>query len=203
MREGLYGEESDNAHIEYCYNHGNITSAKYVGGIAGCGQYGTKANCYNAGAINGTREYVGGIAGTNGNHFGGTITKSNYNIGIVSTTSGHTGAILGWSGYRPNISNNYYIEGTADYGVSSTYNGGSGSNTGTIAVSAEELKQKSTSLGKEYWKDDIYHINSGYPILAWQTDNDNLNLINGDNAFVEDTEGINNGYPLLAWQVNN
>ena len=58
-------------------------------------------------------------------------------------------------------------------------------------------------MSLDEYKEDTYNINNGLPILAWQTDNDNLNLINGDNAFVEDTEGINNGYPLLAWQVNN
>lgn len=52
----------------------------------------------------------------------------------------------------------------------------------------------------EFWKNDI-GINDGYPILAWQTDNDKFNLINGDNAFVEDTEGVNGGYPILKWQV--
>ena len=27
-----------------------------------------------------------------------------------------------------------------------------------------------------------------------------ISVINGDNAFVEDTNNINNGYPILKWQ---
>ena len=28
-----------------------------------------------------------------------------------------------------------------------------------------------------------------------------ISVINGDNAFVEDTNNINNGYPILKWQA--
>ena len=28
-----------------------------------------------------------------------------------------------------------------------------------------------------------------------------MSVINGDNAFVEDTNNINNGYPILKWQA--
>lgn len=28
-----------------------------------------------------------------------------------------------------------------------------------------------------------------------------ISIINGDNAFIEDTNNINNGYPILKWQV--
>lgn len=30
-----------------------------------------------------------------------------------------------------------------------------------------------------------------------------IEVINGDNAFVVDTNNINKGYPILAWQVKN
>lgn len=29
-----------------------------------------------------------------------------------------------------------------------------------------------------------------------------ISVINGDNAFVEDTNNINNGYPILKWQAS-
>ena len=154
-------------------------------------------NSYNTGNIKAGDGYcTGGVAGS----VRGNI-NSNYNIGIMNINSSIRGGIAGFSGYRIPISNNYYLDGLAEVGVYSD-NGSGSTNRGTISIISEELKQKAKDLGEEVWKDDI-GINDGYPILAWQTDNDKLNLINGDNAFVEDTNNINNGYPILAWQVKN
>ncbi len=110
---------------------------------------------------------------------------------------------MGYSGYGAKTNNNYYLDGIAEYGVGSTYNGKGASSSGTTKMSFDALKQLVQSLGTANWKEDTYNINQGLPILSWQTDNDKLDLINGDNAFAEDTEGINNGYPILAWQVES
>ena len=185
---------------ERCYNTGKIiANGNYAGGISAI----TGAiNCYNTGEIYGV-ERVGGISG----HMNTTKTSNSYNIGKVTGTN-WVGGIIGYR-YRGDLLNNYYLDTVAEFGE-----GLSSSNENAEPLAESSMKGLTNTLNEirsadgtvtgtqDVWKSDI-GINNGYPILSWQTDNDKFNLINGDNAFVEDTEGINGGYPILAWQVEN
>ena len=45
-----------------------------------------------------------------------------------------------------------------------------------------------------------YRSNQGAEPLSQDEMPSVISVINGDNAFVEDTNNINNGYPILKWQ---
>ena len=46
-----------------------------------------------------------------------------------------------------------------------------------------------------------YQSNQGAESLSQDEMPSVISVINGDNAFVEDTNNINNGYPILKWQA--
>ena len=187
------------ATIQYAYNAGEIIGEQNVGGIGGY-LFGSSAgsttfysyitNCYNIGKISGTT-YIGGVVGYINYD---TRVYTNYSNCILNGKS-YVGGITGYflNHTSNSISNNYYKSNTANNGI-----GGSSKENGTNKM--DDMPTIISIMAKGF-VEDINNINQGYPILAWQTDNDNLNLINGDNAFAEDTEGINDGYPILAWQV--
>lgn len=162
--------------IESCYNIGDIIGTEETGGISGSVIGNTSIN-YNAGNVKGTTK-VGGITGQNWQGPGKSYFK-NFNIGKVIGSS-YTASICGY-GYRSTnvITDCYYEIGTADYGI-----GYPQSNSGCTFGTRDEIIQQIETLDE--FKTDEYNINNGNPILSWQTDNDKLNLINSDNAFVED-----------------
>ncbi len=85
--------------IENCANTGAITSEKsYAGGIyANSSTPGQVLNCVNTGAISGGKN-SGGIAGTHpeGGASGVYVFRNCLNTGAVTTTSGHSGGIIGY-----------------------------------------------------------------------------------------------------------
>lgn len=174
--------------IEYSYNTGNISGNKSedVGGISG-GAVTTTVGCYNIGEVTGYYN-VGGINGATGSS--NTLTNC-YNMGIISGDDG-IGGIIGYAGSSKALTNCYYEENGEISGM------GNRKDAGCIKTTRTDIISRIQALSA--YKRDEYNINNGIPILSWQTDNDNLDSINGENAFVEDT-GINNGYPILAWQA--
>lgn len=186
--------------VTNCYNAGdvhslNTSNGKTIGGITALTS--SVSNCYNIGNISGYRE-IGGIIGNQDSTTSYYINNS-YNTGTVTGNTGYAGAITGYSSTAtlPTMNLNYYLTGTAIYG-----NGRQKNNTNAESLSEANMKDGTmlTNLGEKYKEDFANNINNGLPILTWQTGNDNLNLINGDSAFIEDTNNINNGYPILAWQ---
>lgn len=198
--KNVYGI-SANGEVRNCYNIGEIKSEQgdYASGIIG---HGKVYDCYNIANITG-KGYIGGICANGSNS---TIYNS-YNIGKISGTKNSGGIVGGNSNYRTTLSNNYYLQTSAECG-----DGSSASNENAEPRSESEMKNLASILNqlkdsegnateiRDIWKSDI-GINEGYPILNWQTNNDKLNLINGSNAFIEDIDKINGGYPLLAWQM--
>lgn len=77
------------------------------------------------------------------------------------------GGIIGivYTGYDSNlIKNNYFLEGTATYGL---YN--ASSNTGTGTLSKDKMPSVISVInGDSAFVEDINNINNGYPILKWQ-----------------------------------
>ena len=185
---GIAGVISGN--ISNAYNLGvvNSNSTQFAAGVVGYLTWSSSKveNSYNAAKIYGGYE-SGGIVG------GSTAQISNvYNLGVV-LSSGGGGGIVGqlhdltspkvYNSYNIGtadggivgdihqnqnkfiLENNYYLTGTASYGVFSVK-----SNDGAEPLSQEEMPSV-------------------------------ISVINGDNAFVEDTNNINNGYPILKWQA--
>ena len=176
---GIVG--NNNGTIQNCYNKAAISGLTHTsnnvnntraGGIAGACSAGQVTNCYNTGTITitGARFYVGGIVGC----FHGTnhVIRNCYNSATVtingsSSAKKKAGGIVGVNGdtsaYRGTISNSYCL--TSSYTYSYYYNGSSTTTSGKIA--AATLQTYTVQLGNAYAY-DIYNINSGYPVLAWQ-----------------------------------
>ena len=59
--------------VENCYNTGEVSGKISVGGVVGLNDSGIVENCYNTGEVSGTRNYAGGVVGSNS--FGATVTN--------------------------------------------------------------------------------------------------------------------------------
>ena len=142
-----------------CYNTGGITVTKsggYAGGIAGSGSGDVAVtDCYNVGKINGS--YAGGIRGQSAVTSASAI-KNCYNSGnVVGANETKTGAIV--PGTSNNLTNCYYLNTGKDANTS-------GATAMSDSAMRTELLDK---LGADNWK-TVRGVNSGYPVLSWQTD---------------------------------
>lgn len=48
--------------------------------------------------------------------------------------------------------------------------GNSGSATNSARVTEDELKGMMSQLGNEYFEEDKYNINDGFPVLKWENE---------------------------------
>lgn len=129
-----------NSTIQETYNVGNVDgSGLYGGGIAAMNYYNsTIRNSFNLGSVFG-RYIVGGIVGDNF-----AVIENTYNTGVVSYprySFTHHGGIAGES--EGTHSNNYFLNNIYD-GV------GTGSDSGTILVSFDELLDPATFNGFDF-----------------------------------------------------
>ncbi|MBP3708620.1 MAG: Ig-like domain-containing protein, partial [Clostridia bacterium] len=181
--------------IDGCYNKASVISQNtvtnqtyqggaYAGGIIGSMGKGTISNCYNMGAINSTGRYGyrAGIAGAASSTVSTSAIaiKNCYNIGTLSgsgTAENYTAAISArigdWNGKT-------YTSFTNCYRISSTsyiyIKGKSG-----VAGTAFNTTYTAT-MGNSYAY-DIYGINNGYPVLAWQNETTVMSL-NKNQAYI-------------------
>ena len=141
-----------------CYNTGAVSgSGTYVGGVMGYAKQATIKDVYNAGAVSTAKNQVGGLVGVMEN----SSLTNGYNTGkiTVSEAGGNAvGAAVGWG--DGTISNIYYLEGTSEKGV--------GRDGEATVKTANELKALAATLGSGF-KRDLGGVNSGYPVLSWQT----------------------------------
>ncbi len=106
-----------------------MSGSIYVGGIAGHTTDSKITACYNTGAVSGSIEYVGGVAGyINGNSSSSYLTSC-YNVGTV-TGSESVGALIGLSSgdYDPIVEECYYITTIANNGYGTSLSSLSGLN---------------------------------------------------------------------------
>ena len=145
--------------IKNCYNLGSINGAYEASGIVG-GLQGMIDSCYNLGNISGNQ--VGGIAGQYYTPKSPRIYNS-YNSGVISSGGGIVGEV--YDNYDSNlIKNNYYLEGTASYGLYSI-----SSNVGSEVLSKDKMPSVISIINKDNaFVEDINNINGGYPVLKWQ-----------------------------------
>lgn len=159
---GILGSTSTGVQIARCYNRSAVTSigstnSSRAGGIVGyiSGNGEAKVNtCYNTGNITSDSYAAGVFAG-----FGGySLTVSScYNTGkIRSKDTSRIGAFT--TSDSDAASNSFYLEGSIPTGAKT--------NDATPISDGAGLLDK---LGADNWK-TVRGVNSGYPVLSWQTD---------------------------------
>lgn len=159
---GILGSTSANVQIARCYNSGIVTSTgnnsySRAGGIVGymSGSNGeAKVNtCYNTGNITSDSYAAGVFAG-----YSLSLTVSScYNTGKISGKNlSYTGAFT--TGSSDTAENSFYLAGSIPTGAKT--------NGATAISDGAGLLDK---LGADNWK-TVRGVNSGYPVLAWQTD---------------------------------
>ncbi|PKL03417.1 MAG: hypothetical protein CVV55_00065 [Synergistetes bacterium HGW-Synergistetes-2] len=157
--------------ISNCYNTGVVSGSTAVGGIVGS-NYGSLPNCYNTGVVSGSTS-VGGIVGSNdgsltncyntgvvsGSSRVGGITGLNdaslancYNTGIVTGGDAFTGGVAGKNWGSGNITNCYYLTGSAVYGASSTPALGIGYTTADTADQTVAKSVDDFASGEVAWR---------------------------------------------------
>ena len=219
---GIVGYAHLNNTIENCFNLGNIKSTAdnnvHVGGIVGCAGSGCIIkNCYNKGNCEGV-DQIGGIIGTSE----GTIENC-YNTGNIKSGDDVGGIVA--IGNSTSISNCYNlgnlegysiggITSVSNYIISNCYNSGrfsllnGGISAGIVRSSGNISKLENNyyltgtdTLGVKY--DGSFEVTKDKAGSYEATDTmpSVISVINGENAFIEDTKNINNGYPILSWQT--
>ena len=160
---GILGSTSANVQIARCYNRSAVTStgnASYsraggiVGRIFGSDGKAEVNTCYNTGNITSDSYAAGVFAG----YGGPSLTVSScYNTGKISGKSQtNTGAFT--TSDSDAASNSFYLEGSIPTGAKT--------NGATAISDGAGLLDK---LGADNWK-TVRGVNSGYPVLSWQTD---------------------------------
>ncbi|MCR5665345.1 MAG: fibronectin type III domain-containing protein [Eubacterium sp.] len=185
------------ASITKCCSVANITGYSKVGGVVG-ENHGSIENCYTTGTVDGTnaskKNGVGGIAGRNGNNndavYAGVINNC-YSVATVGRSGQKwVGGIAGFNNNLSSIKNCYFagsITGGGYY-AAIAYNdtetaGANCSNNYSLdtitsssdleydtgsKTTSDDLKNLAATLG-ESWATDSTGINSGYPVLTWQS----------------------------------
>ena len=171
---GILGVSHEKINIKNCFNRGNITSGNRASGIVADLSFGTLENCYNTGSIKGEKSI--GV----GSYFGITYINC-YNAGKVTSTSENLAYSIGGS-KNSLYKNTYYLEGCCV--------GDPNTPAKSKCIKSEDLKKKSfvKTLGVDNWKLDRSSINSGYPLLSWEKE---------ENIEVKTLETPNN----LIWNV--
>ena len=157
------------------WNKGNITSGTVfsrIGGFMATAQNVSIKNCINSGNI--TSSGTGNVTATY-NQIGGFIGVWNsenkiynsYNIGKIN----NGGAIVGHGNGGGEISNTYYLSGSAS---SSIFKNGITGNLSINSKSQVEMQSSNFVIqlnnGDDYFTSDIENMNNGYPLLIWMVD---------------------------------
>lgn len=183
---GFVGSISGTCMIDCCYNTGAVTATYSVGGIAGSTASKELAvyNVYNTGSITATVSSTsasvgcGGLFGTVSNSTGSFLLGGTYNIGTLDAAGDtYAGSLVGsiYSSKSSKLLSSYYLEGSAEQAIG--YVGSSVALTnGSQVEDAATLKGMATNLGASFTADTTPNVNSGYPILYWQTGLANLDL---------------------------
>ena len=117
---GVCGYNSRSSSISNSYNTGLVTGKNNasVGGVCGSSG-GSISNSYNIGSVEGTgtAALVGGVCGKNASEFYGKISNC-YNVGSVEgRESAQVGGVCGNNGEYGQITDCYYLAGTATSGI--------------------------------------------------------------------------------------
>ena len=148
--------------ITDCYNSGKIiVEEDCAGGIAGINNA-SIANCYNTGEIDSTKANdikIGGLCGENTSE---SFVYTSYNVGKINTKKTANGIIGANFG---TVTNTFYLDTCLEK-----------------TPEQDEFKKSDTDMKSsiitnigESFTEDSNNINSGYPILLWQVNNEQNN----------------------------
>ena len=158
---GILGNsQNDSCALEItgCYNSGRVSAKDRAAGIVarfnGSSSAITLNTCYNTGEIT-SESYASGIYGSNSV----TISDS-YTVGAISGKDASSSSAFSTGSYDT-LTNCYYLTGSVPTGAKTN-----GATAMSDAAMRTELLDK---LGADNWK-TVRGVNSGYPVLAWQTD---------------------------------
>lgn len=144
--------------ITGCYNSGRVSAKDRAAGIVarfnGSSSAITLNTCYNTGEIT-SESYASGIYGSNSV----TISDS-YTVGAISGKDASSSSAFSTGSYDT-LTNCYYLTGSVPTGAKV----GAATAMSDAAMRTELLDK----LGADNWK-TVRGVNSGYPVLAWQTD---------------------------------
>lgn len=144
--------------ITGCYNSGRVSAKDRAAGIVarfnGSSSAITLNTCYNTGEIT-SESYASGIYGSNSV----TISDS-YTVGAISGKDASSSSAFSTGSYDT-LTNCYYLTGSVPTGAKV----GAATAMPDAAMRTELLDK----LGADNWK-TVRGVNSGYPVLAWQTD---------------------------------
>lgn len=190
---------SNTIKIQNCYNTGNITGYRQVGGIAGWvynGSYGTNDilyGVYNTGNITATasdRPYAAGLV--NGIK-GPKLTIPAYSTGDVSVD---TNGISGYNEKSGLLYTNLSTENVSwDNTVAAYSSGKTYDNNGTITEKHILFNGNGTSNAAaniKAYTDSEFKEGKANEHLTYSSDTFSLNWSNNEN--------LNNGYPVFTWQ---
>ncbi len=153
---GIAGINYKMGNITDCYNSSKIVvNSANGGGITGINNSNI-SNCYNVGEIstNGnTVNVLGGICGQNSSE---SYIYTSYNVGKIDSKDDAAGLVYANFGQ---VQNGFYLDSSLEKeGVDSEF-----------AKTEDDMKNAVlTDLG-EYFAKDEANINSGFPILTWQS----------------------------------
>lgn len=154
-------------------------------------------NCYNTGEIK-IGEQDNGACG--GIAVQPNLIRNCYNVGkVIGTLNNNTGGIAGVVGCKA-------IENCYNKGIVESQNE---KKTGAIAGKFGTTNYSGWSIKDNYYIKGSYL--KGFGSIDKTSENTYANeieimpktiieVVNGDNAFKEDTKNVNNGYPILSWQ---
>ena len=162
---GILGSTSTGVQIARCYNRSAVTStgstsSSRAGGIVGyiSGNGTAKVNtCYNTGNIT-SDSYAAGVYA--GYSFSLTVSSC-YNTGKIrsSKDTSKVGAFA--TGDSNTAENSFYLADSIPTGAKT--------NDATAMSDAAMRTELLDKLGADNWK-TVRGVNSGYPVLSWQTD---------------------------------
>lgn len=150
-----------------CFNTGSVTGNSAVGGLTGnLYNGGTISACYNTGAVT-ARAAAGTAGGLVGNFRYGKIENTYHSGTIKAANVGSVAGKLEWSGGQKTLEKVYVLSGSMETvgspGDCTIQNGTA------VSKTAEELKALPPAELGDKFTADTGAVNSGYPILKWQT----------------------------------
>ena len=202
--------------ISNCYNYANIEASSnlishededrvYVGGILGTTAIKNLWNCYNIGEIvgNGERLYIGGITG---NLQGDIVINNVFNVGEVTIKN-----------EKYNLNSTICAGGINGGNAGGTIQINNVYNIGKINVESTNTNRIGSIVGTNwsglmnynncYYLKGTYSVGVGEGSSTGITELQNisdfptvLEVVNAENAFMEDINNINGGYPILKME---
>ena len=161
-----YVQSNSSEAMSECFNTGSVTGASVVGGLTGnLYNGGTISDCYNTGSVTASGT-AGGLLG----NFRASTVRNSYSSTVPSAAkAGTVAGRLEWPGGQKTLSNVYVPQNDTVTETVGNLNSCNIQNGTAIPKTKDELKALTSTDLSDKFAADSKNINSGYPILAWQS----------------------------------